>query len=278
MVKKAQEKGKKLGPSDVSVQVLSNVESAVERILEKYRGSTPTESAKAMVEAQLAANQVVQNTFLTTCLFITYFEQREQANQFIEAYRKAAEEHTKRGTDGEKLAAARIAQYTNRMGKIVRAVWGVPNNTQFVPLGADETRKRLMGKGTVHEKLEALPSTRAPGKSGSTAVEQPIQLKRLATIAAQPPSLENLGKALGAVKGKGQTATAYAKLVETKLETAIKAMPEADIGICVTALADKCMASKDENLKDFGVSLRDAWKMVHTRERKPAKAAKETAK
>lgn len=257
-----------------TLERLSDAEGMAERFLHELAGKTPTEAAQELFMMQRQIQGAASQSFRAICLFITHFDQKKQAEDFVEGWRDAADKLANVGTEGERKSAKSIGEYASRLARVVRSVWGVRGNKDFVPLGADKTRTELLKKGEIGERINALPSTRSAGSSGSTKGEEPIQITRAASLTQQPPSMDNLASALGATKSDKLTEKQFVRLVETKLEAAIKSCPDGDLGQMLGHVVSRLLTAKDESMRDLGVSIRDALKMIQTKPQRQAAKTK----
>jgi hypothetical protein len=191
---------------------------------------------------------------------VAEYKTKEQAIAFVEGYKaqaKAASDAAK--TDFDKELAARVADVSSRMNRVIRAVHGYETKDkngkkrQIKGDGAAKVIAILTGKGTVKEKLAQLGGgerergTKDGGK-GITVVQ-----KRLNGAKDAVPSRESLAALLGA----GGNAVTKPKQVENVLKEAIRLCPDSDLIEMARWCVNRLIQSKDESVRDLGITFRD---------------------
>jgi hypothetical protein len=194
---------------------------------------------------------------------VAEYPTKEQALAFVEGYKaqaKAASDASK--TDWDKDLSRRVSDLSSRMNNVIRATFGYESKDkkgkkiQKPGMGRAKVLAILTGTGTVKEKLSKFSSGELGGRSKSTADGDkgitPVQ-KRLNGAKEAVPSRESLASLLGAT---GQ-AVSKPKQVENVLKEAIRLCPEPDVMDMARACVNRMIQSKDESVRDLGITFRD---------------------
>lgn len=220
-------------------------------------------------------------TIVEIMIHVAKFDHRAEAVLFVESFKEQAEVLSKAGSKEEAMAGAMVLQHASRLNRVVRAVfgWTVKDKDTKVKThvygegfsggkdangrGRESTLKILQGKEGWKAKMDKLPRTNIGPRD--TPTETPIQ-RRLTAVDKVMASSESLAAVLG-VSGKAVAEPKERdKASRAILTAAIKQCPETELPGVIGAVINRCMASSDETLKEWGINARDHLKALNTKE------------